>query len=44
MINVFTLTNINNKTIEGKLSKNFTPEVCIKLVAPRIIWYTRNSS
>jgi len=36
MINVFTLTNINTKIIEGKLSKIFISEVCIKLVALRI--------
>ena len=44
MINVFTLTNIDTKTIEGKLSKTFTSEVCIKLVALRINWYTISSS
>jgi len=37
MINVFTLTNIKDKIIEGKLSKIFISEVCIKLVALRII-------
>jgi len=36
MINVFTLTNINTKIIESKLSKIFISEVCIKLVALRI--------
>ena len=36
MINVFTLTNINTKIIEGKLSKIFISDVCIKLVALRI--------
>jgi len=36
MINVFTLTNINIKTIESQLSKIFVSEVCIKLVALRI--------
>jgi len=41
MINVFTVTNIN---IEGKLSKIFISEVCIKLVALRINRYTRSSS
>jgi len=47
MINVFTLTNINTKIIEGKLSKIFISEVCIKLlklVAFRINRYTRSSS
>jgi len=44
MINVFTLTNINTKMIEGKLSKMFTLEVCIKLVALRINWSTRSRS
>jgi len=44
MINVFTLTNINTKIIEGKLSKIVTSEVCIKLVALRINWYTRSWS
>jgi len=33
MINVFTLTNINTKIVEGKLSKIFMSEVCIKLEA-----------
>jgi len=33
MINVFTLTNINTKIFEGKLSKIFILEVCIKLEA-----------
>jgi len=37
MINVFTLTNINTKIIESKLIKFFISEVCIKLVALRII-------
>jgi len=36
MINVFTLTNIDTKIIEGKLSKIFTSEVRIKLIALRI--------
>ena len=40
MINVFALTNINTKIIEGKSSKNFISEVCIKLVALRINRYT----
>jgi len=35
---------MNTKVLEGKLSKIFTSEVCIKLVALRINWYTRNSS
>jgi len=33
MINVFTLTNTNTKIIEGKLSKIFISEMCIKQVA-----------
>jgi len=44
MINVFTLTNINAKIIEGKLSKIFISEVYIKLVALRINRYTSSSS
>jgi len=45
MINVvFTLTNINTKIIEGKLSKIFISEVRIKPVALRINRYTRSSS
>jgi len=44
MINIFTLTNINTKIIKGKLSKIFTSQVCIKLGALRINWYTRSSS
>jgi len=44
MINVFTLTNINTKITEGKLSKMFIPLVCIKLVALRINRCTRSSS
>jgi len=36
MINAFTLLNINTKIIEGKLSKIFISEVCIKLVALHI--------
>ena len=43
MINVFTLTNINTKLIEGKLSKIFIAEVCVKLVTLRINRYTRSS-
>jgi len=43
MINVSTLTNISTKIIEGKLSKIFISEVCIKLVALRINRYTRSS-
>jgi len=42
MINVFTLMNINTKIIESKLSKILISEVCIKLVALRVI--TRSSS
>jgi len=41
MIIVFTLTNINTKIIEGKLSKIFISEVYIKLVALRINRYTK---
>jgi len=44
MVNAFTLTNINTNIIEGKLSKNFILEVCIKLVALRINRFTRSSS
>jgi len=33
MIDVFPLTNINTKAVEGKLSKIFTSDVCVKLVA-----------
>jgi len=44
MINVFTLTNINTKITEGKLSKMFISLVCVKLVALRINRYTRSSS
>jgi len=44
MINVLTLTNINTKIIEGKLSKIFISEVCIKLVALDINRCTRNCS
>jgi len=40
MINAFISTNINTKIIESKLSKNFISEVCIKVVALRINWYT----
>jgi len=40
MINVFTLTNINNKIIESKLSKICISEVCLKLVALHINQYT----
>jgi len=36
MINDFTLTHINTKIFEGKLSKIFISEVCIKPVALRI--------
>jgi len=43
MINVITLTNINNKIIESKLSKIFISDVCIKLIALRINWYTSSS-
>jgi len=41
MINVFTVRNINT---EGKLSKSFISEVCIKLVSLRINRYARSSS
>jgi len=44
MIDIFTLTNIITNIIEGNLSKLFISELCIKLVAPRINWYTRSSS
>jgi len=44
IINVFTLTNINIKIIEGKLSKIFISETCIKLVALRTNRCTRSSS
>ena len=44
LINVFILTNINTKIIEGKLSKIFISEVYIKLVALRIDRCTRSSS
>ena len=44
MINIFTLTNINTKIIESKLSKIFIFEVCIKLAALRINRHTRSSS
>jgi len=44
MISVFTLTNIDNKIIESKLSKIFISELCIKLVALHINRYTRSSS
>jgi len=43
MINVFTFTNIITKIIEGKLSKIFISEVCIKLVVLCINRYTRSS-
>jgi len=43
MINVFTLKNINTKIIEGKLSKSFISEVCIKLVPLCINRYTSSS-
>jgi len=39
MISIFTLTNINNKIIEGKLSKIFISEMWIKLVTLRINRY-----
>jgi len=41
MINVLTLTNINTKIIEGKLSKIFVSEVCIELVALRALISTQ---
>jgi len=44
MINVFTLTNVDTKIIEGELSKIFVSDVCIKLVAFRINRFTRSSS
>jgi len=44
MINVFILTNINTKIIEGKLSKIIFSEVCIKLVVLHNNRYTRYSS
>jgi len=44
MINVFTLTNINTKIVEGKLSKIFISEMCIKLVALHTNRCTRSSS
>jgi len=43
MINVFTLTNINTKIIEGKLSKIFISEVRIILVVLRINRCTSSS-
>jgi len=43
MINVFTLTNINTKIAESKLSKLFISEVCMKLAALRINRYTRSA-
>jgi len=44
MINVFTLTNISTKMIEGELSKIFISDLCIKVLALRINRYTRSSS
>jgi len=44
MINIFTLTNINNKILEGKLKKIFISEVCIKVVTLRINRYTTSNS
>jgi len=44
MIKAFTLTNINTKIIESKLSRIFISEVCVKAVALRINRYTRSSS
>jgi len=44
MTKVFALTNVNTKIIEGKLSKIFISDVCIKLFALRINRYTRSSS
>jgi len=44
MVNVFTLTNVNTKIIEGKLNKIFISGVCIKVVALRINRYARSSS
>jgi len=43
MINVFTLTNINTTVIENKMSKTFSWEVRIKLVALHVNRYTRSS-
>jgi len=43
MVDVFIFTNVNTKIIEGKLSKIFISEVCIKLVALRINLYTSSS-
>jgi len=36
MLNVFTLTNINTKVIDGKFSKILISHVCIKPVTLRI--------
>ena len=44
MINVFILTNINNKIIEGILSKICISKVCVKLAALSINRYTKSSS
>ena len=44
MVNVFTLTNVNTEVSEGKLSKSFISEVCIKLAALRSNRCTRGSS
>jgi len=44
IINDFTLTNINTKITKGRLSKIFISEMCIKLVALRVIRYTKSSS
>jgi len=38
------LTNINTTVIESKMSKTYSWEVCIKLVAVRVNRYTRSSS
>jgi len=44
MINVFALTHINTKIFEGKLSKIFSSDVYVKLVALRINRYTKSIS
>jgi len=44
LMNVFTLTNINTKIVEGKSRKIFISEVCTKLVALRINMNTKSSS
>jgi len=44
MVNAFSLTKINTKIIESKMSKIFVSEVYIKLVALRINRCTKSSS